>query len=90
MQRVGPRVGIVLLKLAKVMPVVGYIFVLAEAPVVLRRKGYVRGSVAVALDMLPIICTVKASVEIFTGDLIPDRNEEEIVENLPRRLEIAA
>src|SRR5262249_21373200 len=86
MQRVGPRMGIVLLKLMKAAPVVGYIFILSEAPVVLKRKGYVFGSIAVALDMLPVICLVKAGVEIFTGDLIPNKYETELQRNLPQNL----
>lgn len=61
----------------KVTPVVGYIFILAAAPLVLRRKGYVLGCLAVTLDMLPIICLIKAGIEVFTGDLIPDRPEME-------------
>src|SRR5215470_5805995 len=86
MQRVGPRRRMVLLKLMKVMPVVGYIFVLSEAPIALKRKGYVLGSIAVALDMLPVICHLKAGVEIFTGDLIPNRNETPRPQNLPHPL----
>ena len=60
----------------KVMPVVGYFFVLAAAPLVLRRKGYLLGCLAITLDILPVICLIKAGVESFTGDLIPDKPEE--------------
>ena len=94
MQRVGPRTGVVLFKLMKLIPLVGYIFILSEAPAVLKRKGYVLGSIAVALDMLPVICHVKAGVEIFTGDLIPNQYETELPDNLrgnlPGNLEAAA
>jgi len=65
----------ILWKVLKVLPVVGFVFVIASIPVVLRRKGYVLGLLAVALDLLPIICLIKAGIEIFTGDLIPNRIE---------------
>lgn len=69
------RVGIILWRVLKVAPILGYAFVIAGAPAVLRRKGYFLGILAVALDLLPVICLIKAGVEIFTGDLIPDRFE---------------
>ena len=67
------RIGLILWRVLKVAPILGYAFVIAGAPAVLRRKGYVLGTLAVALDLLPIICLIKAGVEIFTGDLIPDK-----------------
>jgi hypothetical protein len=69
------RVGSILLKVLKVMPVVGWVFVIASVPLVLQRKGYVLGVLAVTLDMLPVICLIKAGIEIFTGDLIPNKIE---------------
>lgn len=69
------RIGAVLWRVLKVSPIVGYVFVVAAAPAVLRRKGHFLGSLAVVLDLLPVICLVKAGVEIFTGDLIPDKFE---------------
>jgi hypothetical protein len=47
--------------------------VLATAYGVLRRKGFVRGSVDIGLDMIPIFGTAKGVVELVTGDLIPDQ-----------------
>lgn len=67
------RFGLILWRVLKVAPILGYAFVIAGAPAVLRRKGYVLGILAVALDLLPVICLIKAGVEIFTGDLIPDK-----------------
>ena len=69
------RVGVILWRVLKVTPILGYVFVLAGAPAILRRKGYFLGILAVALDLLPVICLLKAGVEIFTGDLIPDKFE---------------
>jgi hypothetical protein len=73
MQRFNQKAGVVLWRALKVAPIVGYAFVIAAAPTVLRRKGYVLGSLAVVLDLLPVICLIKAGVEVFTGDLIPDK-----------------
>jgi len=63
----------ILWRALKVMPVIGYVFVLAGAPVVIRRKGYLMGILAVLLDILPVICLIKAAVEVYYGDVIPDR-----------------
>lgn len=60
-------------RVLKVLPVVGYVFVLASLPHVVHRKGYFLGILAVALDILPVICLIKAGIEVFTGDLIPDK-----------------
>ena len=69
------RVGVILWRVMKVAPILGYAFVIAGAPAVMRRKGYFLGTLAVALDLLPVICLIKAGVEIYTGDLIPDKFE---------------
>ena len=84
------RVEIVLWRVMKIMPVVGWFFVIAAAPIVLRRKGYVFGSIAVALDMLPVICLIKAGIEIFTGDLIPNKFDIHAASELTQRFEAAS
>lgn len=67
------RVDNILWRTLKVAPVIGYVFILASVPEILRRKGFVFGALAVTLDMLPVICLIKAGIEIFTGDLLPDK-----------------
>ena len=69
------RVGSILWRALKVAPVIGYVFILASVPQILRRKGFVFGALALTLDMLPVICLIKAGIEIFTGDLLPDKME---------------
>ena len=81
------RVGNILWRLLKIMPLVGYVFVLAAAPEILKRKGYFFGIMAVALDLLPVICLIKAGIEIFTGDLIPNREDQPKTQLRTRRLE---
>lgn len=69
------RVESILWRALKVTPVIGYVFIIASMPQTVRRKGVVFGALAVTLDMLPVICLVKAGIEIFTGDLLPDKME---------------
>jgi len=69
------RVGSILWRALKVMPVIGFVVILASVPQILRRKGFVFGALAVTLDMLPVICLIKAGIEIYTGDLLPDKME---------------
>ena len=69
------RVESMLWRALRVMPVIGYVFILAGLPEILRRKGVVFGALAITLDMLPVICLIKAGIEIFTGDLLPDKME---------------
>ena len=63
-------------RMLKVTPVIGNVFILASIPEIMRRKGFVFGALAVTLDMLPVICLIKAGIEIFTGDLLPDCNRK--------------
>jgi uncharacterized membrane protein YoaK (UPF0700 family) len=64
-------------RVIRVLPVIGVFIVLASAGEVLRRKGYALGLLALVLDILPVICIIKACIEVFTGDLIPDRSESD-------------
>ena len=63
-------------RVIKVLPVVGCFFVLANAVNVLRRKGYLFGTLEIVLDLLPIVCLIKAGVESFNGDLFPAKDEQ--------------
>jgi len=63
-------------RLLKPIPLVGTAVILGTAGYALRRKGVVRGAAHVGLDMLPVVGTAKAVVELFTGDLIPDKSRE--------------
>jgi hypothetical protein len=57
----------------KPIPVVGSVFAVSLAAYEIKRKGLVRGVVHVGLDVTPFVGTAKGVVEIFTGDLIPDK-----------------
>ena len=60
-------------RLIKPVPVIGSIFALGLAAYEIRKKGLIPGAIHVGLDVTPVIGTAKNVVEIFTGDLIPDK-----------------
>ncbi len=60
-------------RLIKPIPIVGTVFALGLAGYEIKKKGLLRGGVHVGLDATPIVGTAKGIVELFTGDLIPDR-----------------
>ena len=60
-------------RLIKPIPVIGTAFALGLAGYEIKRKGLLRGSVHVGLDVVPVVGTAKGIVELFTGDLIPDK-----------------
>ncbi len=63
-------------RLIKPIPVVGTFVALGLAGYEIKKKGLTRGAVHVGLDALPVIGTAKGIVEIFTGDLIADKEGE--------------
>ena len=60
-------------RLIKPIPIVGTIFALGLAGYEIKRKGLIPGAVHVGLDVTPVVGTAKNVLEIFTGDLIPDK-----------------
>jgi hypothetical protein len=60
-------------RLIKPVPVVGTVVAVGLAGYEIKRKGLLRGAVHVGLDATPLVGTAKGIVELFTGDLIPDR-----------------
>lgn len=62
-------------RLIKPIPIVGSLFAVALAGYEIKRKGLLPGAVHVGLDVTPVVGTAKNVVEIFTGDLIPDKSD---------------
>jgi len=62
-------------RIIKPIPVVGTVFAFSLAGYEIKRKGLIPGAVHVGLDVTPVIGTAKSVVEIFTGDLIPDKKD---------------
>ncbi|HYJ85824.1 MAG TPA: hypothetical protein VEW46_07210 [Pyrinomonadaceae bacterium] len=60
-------------KLLKAIPLIGPVFVVGFAGYDIKKKGLVPGAVHVGLDITPVVGTAKNVLEIFTGDLIPDK-----------------
>ena len=60
-------------RLIKPIPVVGSLLAIGLAGHEIRKKGLLRGSIHVGLDVTPVIGTAKSVVELFTGDLIRDK-----------------
>lgn len=60
-------------RLIKPLPLVGSAFAIGLAGYTIKKKGLIRGSIDVALNVTPIIGTAKTLVEIFTGDVISEK-----------------
>ena len=60
-------------RIVKPIPILGSLFAVSLAGYEIRKKGLVPGVVHVGLDVTPIVGTAKGVLEIFTGDLIPDK-----------------
>jgi hypothetical protein len=60
-------------RLIKPIPVIGSLFALGLAGYEIRKKGLIPGVIHVGLDITPVVGTAKNVLEIFTGDLIPDK-----------------
>ena len=62
-------------RLIKPIPIVGSVFAFGLAGYEIKKKGLIPGVFHVGLDVTPIVGTAKGIVELFTGDLIPDKSE---------------
>ena len=62
-------------RLIKPIPIVGSVFAFGLAGYEIKKKGLLPGAVHVGLDVTPIIGTAKGVLELFTGDLIPDKSD---------------
>jgi hypothetical protein len=61
------------LRLLKPIPFVGTAVTIGMAGRDIKNKGLLLGAVHVGLDVTPFVGTAKGILEIFTGDLIPDK-----------------
>ena len=60
-------------RLIKPIPIIGTVFAFGLAGYEIKKKGLIPGAVHVGLDVTPVVGTAKNVLEIFTGDLIPDK-----------------
>lgn len=63
-------------RIIKPIPIVGSLLALGLAGHEIRKKGLLRGAIHVGLDVTPVVGGAKGLIELFTGDLIPDREPE--------------
>src|SRR5215470_12278786 len=62
-------------KIIKPIPIIGSVFAFGLAGYEIKKKGLLPGAVHVGLDVTPVVGTAKGVLELFTGDLIPDKSE---------------
>ena len=60
-------------RIIKPIPIVGSVFAFGLAGYEIKKKGLLPGAVHVGLDVTPVVGTAKGVLELFTGDLIPDK-----------------
>ncbi len=61
-------------RLAKSVPYIGSAMAIGMIGYDIKRKGVVNGVLNTGLDAIPFVGTGKNIVELFTGDLFPDKN----------------
>ena len=65
-------------RIIKPIPVIGSLLAIGLAGHEIRKKGWLRGAAHVGLDVTPVVGAAKGLVELFTGDLIPDKEPERL------------
>ena len=71
-------------RLIKPIPIVGSALAIGLAGYEVRRKGLLGGAVHTGLDALPVVGTAKGLIELFTGDLIRDKETGDLKDPLNR------
>jgi hypothetical protein len=71
-------------RLIKPIPIIGSFFAVGLAGYEIRKKGLLPGVVHVGLDVTPVVGTAKGVLELFTGDLIPDKSERKSVSSVAK------
>ena len=69
-------------RLIKPIPIVGTVFAVGLAGYEIKRKGLLPGVVHVGLDVTPVVGTAKGVLELFTGDLIPDKSDRKSAQSV--------
>ena len=75
----------VLKRAVKLIPIAGSVFAVGMAGYEIKKKGLIPGVAHVGLDVIPVVGATKNVIEIFTGDLIPDKKVPPAEEAVPRR-----
>jgi len=70
-------------RLEKSIPLIGTVISVVYLAHSIRRKGVFGGIAHTALDVMPVVGTVKNGIEMFTDDWFPDRPALETVPSSP-------
>jgi hypothetical protein len=65
-------------RIIKPIPIIGSVFAFGLAGYEIKKKGLLPGAVHVGLDVTPVVGTAKGVLELFTGDLIPDKSDRRL------------
>jgi hypothetical protein len=63
-------------RVAKRLPVVGTVLTIGLVGHDIRKKGLIKGVVNSGIDAIPFVGTAKGVVELFTGDLLSDKQPQ--------------
>ncbi len=64
-------------RVAKSVPYVGTVMAIGLVGYDIKRKGVVKGIANAGLDAIPFVGLGKNVIEFFTGDLLPDKPQQE-------------
>ncbi|MBA3440882.1 MAG: hypothetical protein H0T92_13535 [Pyrinomonadaceae bacterium] len=65
-------------RLIKPIPIVGSALAIGLVGYEVKKKGLLGGAVHTGLDVLPVVGTAKGLIELFTGDLIRDKETGDV------------
>lgn len=66
-------------RVAKSVPYLGGLMAIGMVGYDIKKKGVIKGVINSGLDAIPIVGTGKNIIEFFTGDLLPDKEENKEV-----------
>jgi hypothetical protein len=72
-------------RVAKSVPPFGTVIAIGLVGLDIKNKGLVRGVVNSGIDAIPFVGLAKNAVELFTGDLIPDKDRSEVGKRIPTK-----
>lgn len=64
-------------RVGKMLPFGGTVVVVALVGHDIKKKGLVKGVINSGLDAIPVVGLVKNGVELFRGDFIPDKADDQ-------------
>lgn len=75
------------LRLARPFPIIGQIAALSYSRETLNEKGAGMGGLDIALDLIPFVGRMKGLFEIFSGDLLTEKNVQNGIKTMRKALD---